>query len=95
MLNFVIGHVNDSTIIYTAPTVLWLKDGTPARTTPTNILDDNISLSTTLSFSFQESDAGVYQCVFISNNSELFATIPIRLDTGKGLSFSSILHSEC
>ena len=83
-LNFVIGHVNDSTTMYTPPTVLWLKDGTPTRTTPTNTaVGSNGHLSTTLSFSFQESDAGVYQCVFTGNNSELFVTIPIRLDTGE------------
>ena len=83
-LNFVIGHVNDGTTMYTAPTVLWLKDGTPAGATPTNTaVGSNGRLSTILSFSFQESDAGVYQCVFTGNNSELFVTIPIRLDTGE------------
>ena len=83
-LNFVIGHVNDDTTMYTPPTVLWLKDGTTTRATPTNIpVGSNGRLSTTVSFSFQESDAGVYQCVFTGTNSELFVTIPIRLDTGE------------
>ena len=83
-LNFVAGHVDDNITMYPAPTVLWLKNGTPTRATPTNTLvGSNGRLSTTLSFSFQESDAGVYQCVFTGNNSELFVTIPIRLDTGE------------
>ena len=83
-LNFVIGHVDDDTTMYTPPTVLWLKDGIPTRTMPTNTLvGSNGRLSTTLSFSFQVPDAGVYQCVFTGTNSELFITIPIRLDTGE------------
>ena len=70
--------------MYTAPTVLWLKDGLPTRAIPTYVtVGSNGRLSTTLSFSFQESDAGVYQCVFTGTNSELFVTIPIRLDTGE------------
>ena len=82
--NFVIGHVNDDTTMYAPPTVLWLKDGNSTRTTPTNTpVGSNGRLNTTLSFSFQESDAGVYQCVFTGTNSELFITIPIRLDTGE------------
>ena len=53
-LNFVIGHVDDSITMYTAPTVLWLKDGTLTRATPTNTpVGSNGRLSTTLSFSFQ------------------------------------------
>ena len=85
-----IGHVNDSTTRYTAPTELWLKDGVPARTTPIRSVDNrNGRLSTTLHFSFWESDVGVYQCVITDSNSELLATIPIRLDSGKALSFSS------
>ena len=79
-----IGHVDDNITEYTAPTVLWLKDGIPTRATPTNTpVGSNGNLSTTLSFSFNEFDAGVYQCVFTGNNSELFVTIPIRLDTGE------------
>ena len=89
-LNFVIGRVNDSTIFYTAPRVLWLKDGAPARTEPKNRPKNrNGRISTTLHFSFWESDVGVYQCVITDSNSELLATIPIRLDSGKALSFSS------
>ena len=81
-LNFVIGHVDDNINMYTPPTVLWLKDGISARITSTNTpVSSNGRLSTTLSFSFQESNAGVYQCVFTGTNSELFVTIPIRLDT--------------
>ena len=84
-LNFITGHIDDNiTILYATPTVLWLKDGTPTRATPTNtpVCSNGGGLSTTLSFSFQESNAGVYQCVFMTN-SELFVTIPIRLDIGE------------
>ena len=84
-LNFMTGRIDDNITMYTPRNVLWLKDGTPTRATPTNTLvcTNGGGLSTTLSFSFQESDAGVYQCVFTGNNSELFVTIPIRLDTGE------------
>ena len=82
-LSFEIGHVGDDSTSYSTPSVVWLKDGTPVRATPTDTPGANGSITTTLSFTFQESDAGVYQCVITGNNSELLATIPIRLDTGQ------------
>jgi len=84
-LSYIIGHIGDGIIDYTTPTVTWLRNGIPARATPTNsALGTNGRLSTTLSFTFAESDAGVYQCVFTDPaRSEVFVTIPIRLDTGK------------
>ena len=84
-LSFEIGHVGDNSISYPTPSGMWLKDGTPVRSTPTNTPGANGRITTTLSFTFQESDAGVYQCVITGNNSELLATIPIRLDTGQYL----------
>ena len=82
-LSFEISHVGDDSTSYSTPSVMWLKDGTPVRATPTNTPGANGNITTTLSFTFQESDAGVYQCVITGNNSELLATIPIRLDIGQ------------
>ena len=83
ILSFEIGHVGDDSTSYSTPSVMWLEDGTPVGATPTNTPGANGRITTTLSFAFQESDAGVYQCVITGNNSELLATIPIRLDTGQ------------
>ena len=84
-INYEIGHVSDDMTTYTAPQqVQWLKDGLPAVRTPTNIPGTNGSLTSTLSFTFAASDAGVYQCVFTdTSSSEMFVTVPTRLDTGK------------
>ena len=83
-LTYTAGHVGDDTNNYDAPSRLWLKDGAPARTTA--IFDtpvgSNGQLSSTLSFTFQESDAGVYHCIFTGTSSEIYGTIPLRLDTG-------------
>ena len=84
-LSFEIGRVGDNSTPYSTPSVMWLKNGTPVRVTPTNTPGANGRITTTLSFTFQESDAGIYQCVITGNNSELLATIPIRLDTGQYL----------
>ena len=82
-LSFTAGHVGDDIISYTTPTAVWLKDGAPARTTPTDMtVGGNGQLSSTLSFAFQESDAGVYQCIFSGSGSQIYGTIPLRLDTG-------------
>ena len=82
-LDFVIGHVGESsTSNYPTPSVLWLKDGRPARTVSNIINIFPGRLRTSLSFTFEESDAGIYQCVFSQVDSKLFATI-LRLDTGK------------
>ena len=82
-LDFVIGHVGESiTSNYPTPSVLWLKDGKPARTASNIINIFPGRLKTSLSFTFEESDAGIYQCVFSQVDSKLFATI-LRLDTGK------------
>ena len=81
-LTFTAGHVDDETSTYTVLSVAWLKDGTPARTTPNMVVDSNGQLNSTLSFTFQESDAGVYHCIFTGNSSEIYGTIPLRLDTG-------------
>ena len=84
-INYEIGHVGDGTTAYTAPQqVQWLKDGLPAVRTPTNTTGTNGRLTSTLSFTFAASDAGVYQCVFTdTSSSEIFVTVPTRLDTGE------------
>ena len=83
-INYEIGHVGDDTTAYTAPQVQWLKDGLPAVRTPTNTPGTNGSLTSTLSFTFAASDAGVYQCVFTdTSSSEIFVTVSTRLDTGE------------
>ncbi len=82
-LDFEIGHVGDDGSTFSE---MWLKDGVPFRTLPTNTpVGSNGRLSTSLSFTFQESgDAGVYQCVFNDASlSEIYITIPIRLSTGE------------
>ena len=77
------GHVGDDTNNYSIPSVVWLKNGAPARTTPTNIsVGSNGQLSSNLSFTFRESDAGVYHCIFTGSRSEIYGNIPLRLDTG-------------
>ena len=83
-IDYEIGHVGDDTTTSTAPQVQWLKDGLPAVHTPTNIPGTNGRLTSTLSFTFAASDAGVYQCVFTdTSSSEIFVTAPTRLDTGE------------
>ena len=80
-----IGHVNDDTMVYTTPTVTWLKDGEPVSTVPTNVpVGSNGGLRTTLTLTMMASDVGVYQCVFTDAvRSELFVTVPLRLEIGK------------
>ena len=64
-ISYEIGHVGDETTAYTAPQqVQWLKNGLSAVRTPTNTTGTNGSLTSTLSFTFAASDAGLYQCVF-------------------------------
>ena len=85
-INYEIGHVGDDTTAFTTQQqVQWLKDGLPDDETPTNIpVGTNGRLTSTLSFTFAASDAGVYQCVFTdTSSSEIFVTVPTRLDTGE------------
>ena len=82
-LSFTAGHVGDDMNSYTTPTAVWLKDGAQASTTPTNMtVGGNGRLNSTLSFTFQASDEGVYQCVFSGSGPLVYWTIPLRLDTG-------------
>ena len=82
-LTYTAGHVGDDSNTYSIPSVVWLKDGAPFRTTPTNLaVGSNGQLSSTLSFTFLESDVGVYHCIFTGTNSDIYGTIPLRLDTG-------------
>ena len=82
-LTYTAGHVGDDTNIFDAPSGVWLKDGAPFRTTPTNMaVGSNGQLSSTLSFTFQEFDVGVCHCIFTGTNSDIYGTIPLRLDTG-------------
>ena len=83
--NYEIGHVGDDTTAYTvSQQVQWLKDGLPAVRTHTNTPGTNGRLTSTLSFTFAASDAGVYQCVFTdTSSSEILVTVPTLLDTGE------------
>ena len=82
-LTYTAGYVGDDTNNYNAPLGVWLKDGAPTRTKPTNTaVGSNGQLSSTLFFTFQESNAGVYHCIFTGTSSEIYGTIPLRLDTG-------------
>ncbi len=70
---------------------MWFKDGLLFRENARNIpINNRGRLVTRLQFDFQEpGDAGVYQCVITdTTTSEIYITIPIRLDTGE---YSSIL----
>ncbi len=83
-LSFTAGHVGDGSQSYNTPLTEWIKDGATSTIMPTNAaVSANGRLSSALSFSFQESDAGVYQCFFIGSNFEIYGTIPLRIDTGK------------
>ena len=82
-LTYTAGHVGDDSNTYSTPSVIWLKDGAPAMTTPIDVaVGSNGQLSSTLSFTFQESDTGVYHCIFNGTSSDIYSTIPLRLDTG-------------
>lgn len=81
---YVVGHVDDNSTAYQTPSVLWLKDGMPFRATPTNIPGINGRLTTTLLFTFAESDSGVYQVIINdTTSSNILTTDPLRLDSGK------------
>ncbi len=85
-LDFQFGHVGDESRVFSIPSVIWLKDGLPFRATPTNTpIIESGRLVSSLQFDFEESgDAGVYQCVVTdTDTSEIYVTIPIRLDTGE------------
>ena len=82
--SFTAGHVGDDMNLYDPPTAQWFKDGVPVATVPTNsLVGSNGRLSSTLSFTFQESDAGVYQCIFTDSNSQIFGAFPLRIDAGE------------
>ena len=82
-LSFTSGHVGDDMTNYPTPSSVWLKDGIPFRITPTGMaVGDNGQLRSNLSFTFQASDAGVYQCIFNGSFLQRYWSIPLRLDTG-------------
>ncbi len=83
-LSFTAGHFGDNEMNYSIPAVQWLKDGNSSALVPTDTLvGTNGQLRSTLSFTFTTSDAGVYQCIFIDNNSQIYGSFPLRIDTGK------------
>ncbi len=84
-LSFTAGHVGDNKMDYLIPAVQWLKDGrNPSTLVPTDTLvGTNGRLNSILSFTFTTSDAGVYQCIFIDSNSQIYGSFPLRIDTGK------------
>ena len=83
-LTYTAGHVGDDNDanLYSPPFVRWYKDGSLFRSGPSYMYHSNGQLKSTLSFTFQESDAGVYQCIFFSDSFVVYGTIPIRVDTG-------------
>ncbi len=82
-LSFTAGHVGDYEVNYMIPTVKWLKNGNPSTLHTDTSVSTNGQLRTTLSFTFTISDAGVYQCIFIDSNSQIYGSFPLRIDTGK------------
>ena len=86
------GHQNDDTMNFSPSTVVWIKDGETVEDggsiTITTSMAANGEVSSSLQIaSFQESNAGVYQCTFTDDSSsdgEIITTIPLRLDTGQG-----------
>ncbi len=81
-LSFTAGHEDDEMNMYSVTSAQWLHNGILARTSPMNEMEANDQLKSTLSFSFQESDAGIYQCIFMNNNSQVYGTVLLRLETG-------------
>ena len=80
-LSYTAGHVGDNRNFYPKPSSLWVING--EQRAPSIITGEiNGQLSVTLFFTFQESDAGVYQCIFFGAGSEIYGTTPLRLDTG-------------
>ena len=94
LLRCVAGHQNDDTMNFIASAIVWIKDGETVEDGGNNVITISTSMaangevSSTLQIaSFQESNAGVYQCIFTDNGSsdgEIITTIPLRLDTGQG-----------
>ena len=84
------GHQNDDMTNFSPSTVVWIKDGETVEVggsiTISTSTAANGEVSSTLQIaSFQESNAGVYQCIFTdasSSDGEIITTIPLRLDTG-------------
>ena len=90
LLRCVAGHQNDDTTNFFPSTAVWIKDGETVENggdiTISTSMAANGEVSSTLQIaSFQESNAGVYQCIFTDDSSsdgEIITTIPLRLDTG-------------
>ena len=90
LLRCVAGHQNDDTMNFSPSTVVWTKDGETVEDggdiTISTSMAANGEVSSSLQIaSFQESNAGVYQCIFTDDSSsdgEVITTIPLRLDTG-------------
>ena len=84
------GHQNDDMTNFSPSTVVWIKDGETVEDggdiTISTSMAANGEVSSTLQIaSFQESNAGVYQCIFTDDSSsdgEIITTIPLHLDTG-------------
>ena len=86
VIEYDVGRTGGNSVTLASPSVLWLRNGIPVSDSLTNTPRMNGGLNTVLSFTFAESDAGVYQCVFTDiARSEVFVTDPIRLDTGEGI----------
>ncbi len=81
-LSFTAGHEDDEINMYSVTSAQWLLNGILARTSPMNAMEANGRLKSTLSFNFLQFDAGIYQCIFMSDDSQVYGTVLLRLDTG-------------
>ncbi len=66
--------------MYSVASAQWLHKGISARTTPNNEIEANGRLNSYPSVS-KKSDAGIYQCIFMSDNYQVYGTVLLRLDT--------------
>ena len=80
-----IGRKGSGSIAANIPRIMWLKDGRQSRISPENNFVGG-NLVTSLEFRYLQSDEGIYQCIFIEQESQggayLFAH-PVRVQTGK------------
>ena len=82
-----------------SPVLVWLKDGEEVDDTDPRITTIDVVTITTRTVQdlritdFQQSDAGVYQCIFRNGNDgvDVVTSTPLRLDTGQWFSNMPLL----
>ncbi len=104
LLTCSVSHQGDGVMNYSAPTVVWVKNGqvvddndsriTITTSTPTS--NGQVTSSLTIT-DFGRADAGVYQCVVTddSDGGEIRTSIPYQLDTGAKLPRKSMYVNTC